>query len=76
MEAIIGKYRVRMEEAGLILTHTTKVSFDLTLDEVRGLMEFIRVYEGAIAVAQHDTEPIGGIVVDEQSRSDTGRTHA
>ncbi len=73
MEAIIGKYRVRMEEAGLILTHTTRVSFDLTFDEAIGLMEFIRVYEGAIAAARRDTEPI---VVDERFRNEISRTRA
>ncbi len=73
MEAIIGKYIVRMEEARLILTHTTRLSFDLTMDEAVGLMDFIKVYQPAIAAAQRDTEPrIVGIVVDEQFSSDTG----
>lgn len=73
MEAIIGKYRVRMEEARLILTHTTRLSFDLTMDEALGLMDFIKVYQPAIAAAQRDTKPrIEGIVVDEQFSSDTG----
>lgn len=56
MDAIIGKYRVRMEETGLILTHSTRFSFDLTLDEVVRLMEFIKVYQAAIAAAQRDIE--------------------
>jgi hypothetical protein len=75
MEAIIGKYRVRMEETSLILTHATGISFDLTLDEAVGLMEFIKVYQAAIAAAQRDTEPrIERIVVDKQSSSDMGRS--
>ena len=56
MDAIIGKYRVRMEETGLILTHPTGFSFDLTLDEVVRLMEFIKVYQAAIVAAQRDIE--------------------
>jgi hypothetical protein len=75
MDAIIGKYSVRMEETGLILTHPARFSIDLTLDEVVGLMEFINVYKDAIALAQRDTEPrIERVVVGEESSSDTDRT--
>ena len=56
MDAIIGKYRVRMEETGLILTHPTRFGFDLTLDEVVRLMEFIKIYQAAIIAAQCDIE--------------------
>ncbi len=41
MDAIIGKYRARIEETGLVLIHPTGISFDLTLDEALGLMELI-----------------------------------
>jgi len=72
MEAIIGKYRVRMEETSLILTHAAGISFDLTLEEVVELMEFIKVYRSAIAVAQRDTEPrLERIVLDKPCSSDT-----
>ena len=72
MDVIIGKYKARMEETGLILTHHTGLSFDLTLDEAVELMEFIKVYRAAIAAAQRDTEPnIERVVVDEKSSSDT-----
>jgi hypothetical protein len=75
MEAIIGKYRVRMEETSLILTHAAGISFDLTLDEAVGLVEFIKVYRSAIAIAQCDTEPrLERIVLDKQYGSDTGRS--
>ncbi len=57
MDAIIRNYRVRMEETGLILTHPAGISFDLTLDEAVGLMEFIKVYQDAIAAAKRDTGP-------------------
>ena len=70
MDAIIGKYRVRMEETGLILTHPTRLSFDLTLDEVVRLTEFINVYKDAIALALRDTEPqLKRAVVDKESRA-------
>ncbi len=70
MDALIGKYRARMEVTGLILAHPTGLSFDLIPDEALELMEFIEVYEAAIAAAQRDTEPsIERVVVDEQSSS-------
>jgi hypothetical protein len=58
MDAIIGKYRAHIEETGLILTHPTRISFDLTLDEAKGLMEFIKVYQDARAAAQQDVDNI------------------
>jgi hypothetical protein len=68
MDAIIGKYRVSMEESGLILTHPARISFDLTLDEAVELMEFIRVYQHAIAAVLRDTAPCNeGIVTDDAS---------
>ena len=70
MDAIIGKYRVSMEETGLILIHPAGISFDLTLDEAVELMEFIRVYQDAIATALQDTAPrIERIVIDEESNA-------
>ncbi len=56
MDAIIGKYRARIEETGLILTHPTGISFDLTLDEEVGLMELIKVYQDTRAAAQQDLD--------------------
>ena len=71
MDALIGKYRVHKEETVLILAHHMGLSFNLILDEALELMEFIEVYEAAIAAAQRDTEPrIERVVVDEQSSSD------
>ena len=75
MDAIIGKYRARMEGTGLVLTHATGISFDLTLDEALGLMELIKGYQDARAAAQHDTEPrIEKVVVDEESSGNTDQT--
>jgi hypothetical protein len=44
MDAIIGKYRVRMESNQLVLTHSTGISFSLTLEEATGLFNFMSVY--------------------------------
>jgi hypothetical protein len=60
MDAIIGKYRVSMEETGLILTHPAGISFDLTLKEAIELMEFIRVYQDAIDEESNASERTSG----------------
>ena len=68
MDALIGKYRARMEETGLIFTYPTGLSFELTLDETVELMEFIEVNRAA----QRDTEPsIESVSVDKECSSDT-----
>ncbi len=58
MDAIIGKYRACLEETGLILTHPPGISFDLTLDEAKGLIELIKVSQDARAAAQQDLDNI------------------
>ena len=62
MDAIIGRYRARMEETGLILRHATGLSFELTVDETLGLLNFISVYRDALLALQDnqddaETEP-------------------
>ncbi len=61
MDAIIGRYRVRMEEMGLILKHTSGISFDLTPEETLSLLDFINAYKQTLLMMQQesdqDTEP-------------------
>ena len=61
MDAIIGRYRVRMEEMGLILKHASGISFDLTPEETLNLLDFINAYRQTLLMMQqesdHDTEP-------------------
>ncbi len=61
MDAIIGRYRVRMEEMGLILKHTSGISFDLTPEETLSLLNFINAYHQTLLMMQQesyqDTEP-------------------
>jgi len=61
MDAIIGRYRVRMEEMGLVLKHATGISFDLTPEETLHLLDFINAYRQTLLLMQqdsgHDTEP-------------------
>ena len=61
MDAIIGKYRVCMEENGLILKHAVGINFDLTVDEALGLLDFINAYRTTLLALrdeqEHETEP-------------------
>jgi len=52
METIIGKYRARMKETGLVLIHPVGISFDLTLDQAVELMEFIDGCQDALVATQ------------------------
>lgn len=75
MYVIIGKYGVLMDEAGLVLTHPTGISFELTPDEAEGLMRFIKVYQDAMATSLRDTEPsMERIVIDEGSNASKHET--
>jgi hypothetical protein len=57
MDAIIGKYKVRMESNHLVLTHSSGISFSLTLEEATGLFNFMNVYQDALTHKLADTEP-------------------
>ena len=57
MDAIIGKYKVRMEETGLVIKHPTGLSFDLVPEEVIALGNFIECYRESLAELQLETEP-------------------
>lgn len=57
MDAIIGRYRVHVEEGGLlILRHPTGLMFDLTPEESLGLLDFIGVYRKALMSHERDTD--------------------
>lgn len=60
MDAIIGKYRVHMEETGLVLRHASGINFDLTPEETLGLLDFINAYRQTLHYMQErdrDTDP-------------------
>jgi hypothetical protein len=57
MDTVIRRYRIRMEETMLVITHPTGISFDLTLDEALSLMDYITIYRQALIAMQRDTEP-------------------
>lgn len=52
MDAIIGRYRARMEESGLVLRHASGINFDLTPEETLGLLDFINAYRQTLLFLQ------------------------
>ena len=56
MDAIIGRYRARMEENGLVLRHASGINFDLTVDETVGLLDFLNAYRQTLLALQIDNE--------------------
>jgi len=73
MDAIVGRYRVRLEEDGLlVLKHPSGICFDLTVEETLEFLDFISVYRKALLAIDRDrnrdTDPeIARIVVKEQA---------
>lgn len=67
MDAIIGRYKVRLEDTGtLSLQHPTGISFDLTAEETLGLLDFMRVYQKSLLLLIRQTDPaLKSIVVEK-----------
>lgn len=57
MDANIGRYSVRMEHTGLVLTHPSGISFDLTTDETLELLDFLNVYRKTLINKERETNP-------------------
>ena len=57
MDAIIGRYRVGLEETGLTLKHEAGIAFELTIEETLGLFSFLNVYHGTLLALQDENEP-------------------
>ncbi len=57
MDAIIGRYKAHLEEMGLVLTHSSRISFDLTPEEALGLLDFIKVYQQTLRTMTRETDP-------------------
>ena len=57
MDAIIGRYKVRMEDSELVLTHPSGISFDITADEALGLQDFLKVYRQVLITSERETNP-------------------
>jgi hypothetical protein len=67
MDAIFGRYKVRMEDSGLVLTHPSGISFDITADEALALSDFLKVYRRTLITAERETNPeLERIVIEER----------
>ena len=75
MDAIIGRYRARMEESGLVLRHISGINFDLTPDETLGLLDFINAYrQTLLSLQERDTDPhLERIVLNDDERANAVR---
>jgi hypothetical protein len=57
VDAIIGRYRLRMEDTGLILRHVSGINFDMAPDEALGLLNFLSAYrENLISFREPETD--------------------
>ncbi len=57
MDAIIGRYRLHMEDTGLILRHMSGINFDLTPAEALGLLNFLSAYrENLTSFSERETD--------------------
>ncbi|MGZ3617136.1 MAG: hypothetical protein ACXWPS_06995 [Ktedonobacteraceae bacterium] len=66
MDAIIGRYKVRVEDSGIVLTHPSGISFEITADEALDLQDFLKVYRQTLLTTERETNPeIERIVIEE-----------
>ena len=66
MDAIIGRYKVRVEDLGIVLTHPSGISFEITADEALDLQDFLKVYRQTLLTTERETNPeIERIVIEE-----------
>jgi hypothetical protein len=56
-----------MEESGLVLTHPSGISFDMTADEALELQDFLKVYRRTLITSERETNPeLERIVIEER----------
>jgi hypothetical protein len=55
MDAIIGRYKVRMEDSGIILTHPSGISFEITAEEALNLHDLLKVYRQTLLTSEQLT---------------------
>jgi len=75
MYAIIGRYKVSMQETGLIIRHGAGIAFDLTLGETLGLLDFMRAYQQTLISMRNEdpeTQPIIRIILEEREGLNEG----
>jgi hypothetical protein len=45
MDAILGRYRVHINDTGLVLTHPAGISFDITANEAMAFLDFLESHQ-------------------------------
>jgi hypothetical protein len=66
MDAIIGRYKVRIEDSGIVLTHPSGISFEITAEEALDLQDFLKVYRQTLLTTERETNPeLERIVIEE-----------
>ena len=66
MDAIIGRYKVRVEDSGIVLTHPSGISFEITAEEALDLQDFLKIYRQALLTSERETNPdLNRIVIEE-----------
>jgi hypothetical protein len=54
MDAILGRYRVHINDTGLALTHPAGISFDITANEALAFLDFLESHQQTLIVTQSD----------------------
>ena len=66
MDAIIGRYKLRVEDLGIVLTHPSGISFEITAEEALYLQDFLKVYRQTLLTSERETNPqLERIVIEE-----------
>ena len=52
MNAILGKYRVYINDTGLVLTHPAGISFDITANEAMAFLDFLESHQHTLLATQ------------------------
>ncbi|HXL37541.1 MAG TPA: hypothetical protein VN954_10110 [Ktedonobacteraceae bacterium] len=56
MDAIIGRYKVRIEDEGIVLTHPSGISFEITSKEALDLQDLLKVYRETLLTSELSSE--------------------
>jgi len=65
MDAIIGRYRVHIEETGIVLKHQSGICFDLSPDEALGILDFIKAYRQTLVAMERNTDALKSIALEQ-----------
>ena len=65
MDAIIGRYRVHIEETGIVLKHQSGICFDFSPDEALGILDFIKAYRQTLVAMERNTDALKSIALDQ-----------